>query len=144
MLQNHEDILRKLISGTEKIYYVEDEGFVRYRLKEVFGLTLEEAKLKAIGKWSDYAASLLTKNSPWTPILRIGKRKLEERGAFDYIKKKWLKHREDDIVPPSNPEPVDLDQVSLLFSGFIALCILAVAFLAFEWLWYLKKGLQKA
>ena len=61
--------LEKLMYGEEKSYFIEKESRVVSTLKKYFGMDLQKANLISAAEIVELNANLLTKNSPWTPIV---------------------------------------------------------------------------
>ena len=94
---------------------IDQETVVVRELKKHFNLDLNNANLIGVGKIVDYGAHILTKNSPWTPIVSQGFRKLEDEGRIRKLLEKWLPKKSNKYDFPPKAEGIKFDRISLLF-----------------------------
>ena len=107
-----------------------EEEKVEY-YKEEYKYNLEAANLESTGNLVFYLAHVLPKNSPWTPIVSLGFRMLEEQGIIE----RHLRLRKDEFLFSSEADGIPLNKVYLLFMFIAAFFALSLFSLILEWIW---------
>ena len=127
-----EDAIEKLLNSDEKIYFIAQEEAVEYYLKQNFSTNMNDANLVSTASMADTCAPILTKNSPWTPILSLGFRKLEEQGIIKKQMNTWM----DDFKFTPEAEGLAMDKFYLLFMFLGSFFIFSIIAFGFECFWY--------
>ena len=122
------DALEKLIFSGENVYLIDKDYLVAQSIKKYFDMDLDAANLASIAPVIDYASHGLTKHSPWTPIISLGFKKMEEKGMMKNLLKEWLVPQ-DEFHFSSTIDGIPFGNMSLLFI-FLAV-LLGVSCLAF-------------
>ena len=105
-------------------------------LKNNYNLDLNGADLVGGVKIFDYMGNILTKNSPWVPIVSLGFRILEEKGIIQNI----YFEVKNDFAFTADVDGIPLNKMILLFIFFSALIFVSLIAFGFECLNSKLKG----
>ena len=125
--------------GKEKVYIIWEDIDMKNWVHRTYNTDMKGANIRTIGKMKYDVANILTKNSPWTPLIRLFQRQMEEQGILDLL----LKTRSVESFNPPKIEPLELDQVYLIFCFLLAFFVFSFLTFILEWIWFGKMDFPK-
>ena len=96
---------------------------------------LQQANLITTAGTHFVGTNMLTKNSPWTPIVTMGFRRMEAQGIIQKV----MKIHKDEFAFTEDQDGIPFSKISLLFFFLLVFFTVSIVLLAFEWFWFVVR-----